>query len=312
MNWRVSMSQDSRKFAVTPAKEFLLNISKWVVKKLEEQERQVNIEPQGRYSQGVDYFSDVTYSMYKDGLEEWQKIEGANSLTWANYMAFISTGWYQDGLMAWRNTAWRNKTQFNMIYKEVVRNIGSDYKIEWRTHVLLYFANQAKETPGVFIEFGTGKGWMATAISVSGILEESNKTMSLFDTFSPEKVDHVSGTRHFAETDPHYAVNEDSISPLLLRNERIFCVVGDVRETLHANLESFEEIAFIHFDLNSAKIEEFCFREIYHKLRKGCVIVLDDYGFVNLEVQQVTWDALSEEFNFSILSLPTGQGIIRL
>jgi hypothetical protein len=33
---------------------------------------------------------------------------------------------------------------------------------------------------------------------------------------------------------------------------------------------------------------------------------------VNLEVQQVTWDALSEEFNFSILSLPTGQGIIRL
>jgi len=276
---------------------------------LKNQQQEIDFNPENRYPEGVDYFRDATFVMYKEGLEEWQQTDGANSNTWANYMAFLATGWYQDGLMAWRNTAWRNKKEFKIVYNEVIKNVGSDFKIEWRTHVLLYFADFAKETPGVFIEFGTGKGWMATAISTSGILDESDKTMYLFDTFEPEKVDHSSGTRYSTETDPHYATNVDSISPVLLSDKRIICVVGDVNQTLPPQLILFEDIAFVHFDLNSAKIEEFCFRTIYPKLRKGCVIVLDDYGFVNLEKQQVIWDNLAIEFNFSILSLPTGQGI---
>jgi hypothetical protein len=75
---------------------------------------------------------------------------------------------------------------------------------------------------------------------------------------------------------------------------------------------SLEVVAFVHFDLNSANMEELCFRAVFPKLRKGSVIVLDDYGFINLEAQQITWDKLSEEFGFSILSLPTGQGVILL
>jgi hypothetical protein len=306
------MSQDYRKFIVTFPKAILLNAAKWIMKTFPQDEQEIGTHPDNRYPEGVDYFRDATFIMYKEGLEEWQHITSTNSHTWANYMAFLSTGWYQDGLMAWRNTAWRNKKEFKSVYKEVTQSIGVDFKIEWRTHVLLYFANLAKETPGVFIEFGTGKGWMATAITASGILEVSNKTMYLFDTFEPEKVDHSSGKRNSSETDPHYATNISSISPILLSDERVFCVVGDVRQTLHSQLMLLEDIAFVHFDLNSANIEEVCFRLVYPKLRKGCVIVLDDYGFVNLEMQQVTWDNLALEFNFSILSLPTGQGIIVL
>ena len=312
MNWQAYMSQDSRKSPMSSVKKYLLHFSKLVVKKLELQEIEVSAAPDNRYPEGVDYFRDATYTMYKEGLEEWQQIEGPASLTWPNYMAFISSGWYQDGLMAWRNTAWRNAAEFRNIYEEVVRNVGSDFKIEWRTHVLLYFARLAKETSGAFIEFGTGKGWMATAIGSSGLLHESDKKMFLFDTFAPEKVDQSSGTRLFGETDPHYAIDPNSISPMLLSDDRIFCVVGDVRETLLPNLMFLKEVAFVHFDLNSADMEEFCFRTIYPELQKGCVIVLDDYGFINLEAQQVVWDKLSQEFGFSILSLPTGQGIIFL
>jgi hypothetical protein len=312
MNWQGYMSQDSRKSAMSPVKKCLLYFSKWVVKKLEHHEMEIGTAIENRYPEGVDYFRDATYSMYNEGLEEWQKNEGPDSLTWPNYMAFISTGWYQDGLMAWRNTAWRKEADFRKIYEEVVRNVGSDFNIEWRTHVLLYFARLAKETSGAFVEFGTGKGWMATAIASSGLLHESDKKMYLFDTFAPEKVDQSSGTRLSGETDPHYAIDPDSISPLLLSDDRIFCVVGDVRETLLPNLMCLKEVAFVHFDLNSADMEELCFRAVFPKLQRGCVIVLDDYGFINLEAQQVTWDKLSAEFEFSILSLPTGQGIIQL
>lgn len=306
------MSRDSRKSTKPPAKKFLLYFANWVAKKLELQERETGDAVENRYPEGIDYFRDATYSMYTEGLEEWQQIEGPDSLTWPNYMAFISTGWYQDGLMAWRNTAWRNEDKFRNIYKEVVLNIGSDFKIEWRTHVLLHFARHAKETSGAFLEFGTGKGWMATAIASSGLLHESDKKMYLFDTFAPEKVDQSSGRRLSGETDPHYAINPDSISPLLLTDDRFLCVIGDVRETLIPTLALFNDIAFIHFDLNSADMEEFCFRSVYPKLQRGCVIVLDDYGFLNLEAQQVTWDKLSKEFDFSILSLPTGQGVVLL
>jgi hypothetical protein len=304
------MSQDSRKNPTTSFKKGLIGLSKWVIKKLERQEIEMSTDSDNRYPEGIEYFRDATFSMYKEGLEEWQRTEGPNSLTWPNYMAFLSSGWYQDGLMAWRNTAWRDKAEFKNIYENVVRNIGSDFKIEWRTHVLLYFAGLTKETSGVFIEFGTGKGWMATAIAASGLLHEADKKMYLFDTFAPEKVDQSSGTRLPGVTDPHYAIDPDSISPLLLNDDRIICVVGDVRETLVPNLMRFQDVAFVHFDMNSSAAEEFCFRTIYPNLKKGCIIVLDDYAFVNLEAQQAAWDKLSDEFCFSILSLPTGQGII--
>lgn len=304
------MSQDSRKPVMSPAKKIWLYFTKCVAKKLERQELETDTAIENRYPEGIDYFRDATYSMYKKGLEEWQKIDGPGSLTWPNYMAFISSGWYEDGLMAWRNTAWRNKTDFRNIYDEIVRNVGSDFKIEWRTHVLLYFASLAKEISGAYIEFGTGKGWMATAIATSGLLQESDKKMYLFDTFAPEKVDQSTGTRLSGEIDPHYAIDTESISPLLLTNDRISCVVGDVRDTLLPNMMCLKEIAFVHFDLNSSDMEEFCFRALFPKLQKGCVIVLDDYGFMNLEAQQVTWDKLAVEYEFRILSLPTGQGVI--
>jgi hypothetical protein len=306
------MSQDSRRYPTSPIKKNLIGLSKWVIKKLERQEIGMGTDDDKRYPEGVEYFRDATFLMYKEGLEEWQQTEGANSLTWPNYMAFLSSGWYQDGLMAWRNTAWRNTAEFKSIYENVVRNVGSDFKIEWRTHVLLYFASLAKKDTGEFIEFGTGKGWMATAIASSGLLSESDKKMFLFDTFAPEKVDQSSGTRLIGVTDPHYAIDPDSISPLLLNDDRIICVVGDVSETLVPNLSRLRDVAFVHFDMNSAAAEEFCFRTIYPNLKKGSILVLDDYAFVNLEAQQIVWDRLSLEFDFSILSLPTGQGVVLL
>jgi hypothetical protein len=103
----------------------------WIVKALKNQQQEIDFNPENRYPEGVDYFRDATFVMYKEGLEEWQQTDGANSNTWANYMAFLATGWYQDGLMAWRNTAWRNKKEFKIVYNEVIKNVGSDFKIEW-------------------------------------------------------------------------------------------------------------------------------------------------------------------------------------
>jgi hypothetical protein len=70
----------------------LLHFANWIAKKLELQELETGTAIVNRYPEGIDYFRDATYSMYKEGLEEWQQIEGPGSLTWSNYMAYMSTG----------------------------------------------------------------------------------------------------------------------------------------------------------------------------------------------------------------------------
>ena len=261
------------------------------------------------FPEGLKYFRDATLNIYEQGLEEWQK-KNPNAI-WANYMAFLSTGWYQDGLMAWRNMSWRSKSKFRNIYDNTVNDIGSNYMIEWRTHTLLWFAASVNGVDGDFVEFGTGKGWMATAIANANILDNQNKRMFLFDTFQPEKVDPLSGSR-IGFTDPHYAHTTQDVSEKIYSNQRFEMVVGDVYETLIGALELLQSISFAHFDLNAAQVEEYCFKLIYSKLTSRSIIVLDDYGFVDLKPQQETWDRLALTYNFDILTLPTGQGIIQI
>jgi hypothetical protein len=94
------------------------------------------------------------YHKYLSGLEDWQKLN--SDITWANYLAFLESSWYQDGLMAWRNTAWRENKTLRSRYEKIVNDIGFDYKIELRTHVLLWFAESVSNVEGCFVEFGTG------------------------------------------------------------------------------------------------------------------------------------------------------------
>ena len=42
----------------------------------------------------------------------------------------------------------------------------------------------------------------------------------------------------------------------------------------------------------------------------GAIMLLDDYGWAGHEPQRDAFNALSAEFGFTILSLPTGQAVI--
>jgi hypothetical protein len=84
---------------------------------------------------------------------------------------------------------------------------------------------------------------------------------------------------------------------------------GRVPETLTA--VSAERVAYLSIDMNSAEPEIAALRFFWPKLICGSVVILDDYAFSeHYRSQKQAMDALGEELGFSVLSLPTGQGMI--
>jgi O-methyltransferase len=71
-----------------------------------------------------------------------------------------------------------------------------------------------------------------------------------------------------------------------------------------------ESISYLHLDMNAAYPEVEALKYFWKRLCSGAVIILDDYGFAGHQVQKNELDKLLHEFGSSILTLPTGQGLI--
>lgn len=281
----------------------------WLTNKLSRNTKLL-ITSEDEFPEGLAQFKTATWETYKAASGSYGLTSPSdNSIpkTWANYAAFLNQAWYEDGLIAWKNLAWRSEKSFQTAYASSKNQTGVDYHISWRTHIALWAAELASTTSGNFVELGTGRGWMATAILSSGVVNDEVKFF-LFDTFEINDVDSQSGNRLSSQS-PVYAESPATLDTLIKQFPNVVPVVGDVMDTVELNLSVIQKIAFLHVDLNAAKPEEDSFRKLFPLLGSGSVVLLDDYGFLGLEAQRDTWDRLAKEFSFNIMSLPTGQGL---
>ena len=67
----------------------------------------------------------------------------------------------------------------------------------------------------------------------------------------------------------------------------------------------------MHIDLNVAEAEVASLKFLWPLLTVGAIILLDDYAYANRVEQQEKMDLLGEELGFEVLTLATGQGIIK-
>lgn len=86
-----------------------------------------------------------------------------------------------DGLRTAHNHSFTDTPGFRRAYGRAVQAAGWDYEIYWRVHVILWAAATAQPVPGAFVECGTGRGFMASAICEH--LAWSARPFYLFDTF---------------------------------------------------------------------------------------------------------------------------------
>ncbi len=212
----------------------------------------------------------------------------------------------EDGLWTHHGHSFVDDDRFRRAYLRAVRAGGWDYGIRWRVHTVLWAASVAAAVEGAFVECGTGRGFMASAICE--YLKWDDRPFYLYDTFEETWVDSA-GVRT-AKTSPYYATGVDEVRRNFAEWRGARLVVGELPDAL---VESPEQVAFLHVDLNHAPPERAAVRHFWPGMPPGAIVVFDDYGYSGIDSWEATRraaDELSEELGFSVLASPTGQGIV--
>jgi predicted O-methyltransferase YrrM len=172
----------------------------------------------------------------------------------------------------------------------------------WRTHVLCWAARHGLRRDGDFVECGCYKGTSARILYDYLGLGSSPKRLYLYDLFV-----HSGDMAHHAMPE-HSATLFESVKARFagLANVEIF--KGEVPGTLHGTVP--ERIAFLHVDMNNAAAEIGALELLFDRVAPGGAVVLDDYGWNGYRRQKDAEDAFFASRGYSVLELPTGQGLV--
>jgi O-methyltransferase len=161
--------------------------------------------------------------------------------------------------------------------------------------------------PGDFVECGVNKGGFARTIIDYVDLERSGKSFFLFDTFKGLATSHLT----HGERSRDFFTYTDCLDEVKRTFSPFHCVdivPGTVPETLSSRI--IDRVAFLSIDMNCVMPEIAAAEHFWPKLVSGAVMVLDDYGWEMHHEQKVAFDEFARSRGVSVLSLPTGQGLI--
>lgn len=203
--------------------------------------------------------------------------------------------------------------RFVRAYKRAVSAAGIDQKYYWRAHVAIWCASLALSLEGDFVECGVWKGLLSTTIMSYFDWSTVGRIFFLFDTFqgvderqlTNEEIDkgNIAYFREMYKEDLYEGVVKNFSE---FKNVEI--VRGSVPETLPT--ADIGKVAYLSIDMNNSAPEIAAATYFWDRLAPGAPILLDDYGFVNYEVQKRAFDAWAAERGIQILALPTGQGLM--
>ena len=138
-----------------------------------------------------------------------------------------------------------------------------------------------------------------------------DRTFYLFDTFQgipPEQMSDAERQRVARHNELHYEDCFDLASGNFAPYPNVTLVRGRVPDTLTD--VQIDQVAYLSIDMNIAEPEVAALTFFWDRLVPGALVVLDDYGSFNCRVQYDAMNALAEKLDVSILTLPTGQGLI--
>lgn len=166
--------------------------------------------------------------------------------------------------------------------------------ILWRTSVLLWAVRQGLRLEGAFVECGVYRGTTARILVDAA---EIDRPFFLYDTFETAE-------RHLPALGPDL---EPFVRERFADKPNVVITKGRAPESL-ANAP--DKIAFMHIDMNSAKAEIGALDVLFDRMVPGALLVLDDFGWRLYREQflvETDWFAAR---GYSVLELPTGQGLV--
>ena len=223
----------------------------------------------------------------------------------------------QDGLQSVHDHDFMADPRFVAAYQRGVQAVGRDYRWHWRVHVGLWAADVASRLPGDFVECGVNRGFLASAIMQYLDWNRRGRMFYLLDTFkglderyitSEERDSGILKKNQELIDLGWYVVGVDSVRQNFAEWQNVAIIEGTIPHTLPQI--TTERIAFLHLDLNCAPPEVAALHFCWPRLVPGAVVLLDDYAFRGYKPQKLAMDAVAQELGVSIVSLPTGQGLL--
>lgn len=174
--------------------------------------------------------------------------------------------------------------------------------ILWRTFTLAWAAKNALRIGGDLVECACYKGTSARIICDYLDFGATDRKYFLYDLFEHDS------------TMPHHALAEHG-EGLYEKVCARFSEFPNVVVTRGRVPDSFSEaapdaIGLLHVDLNNAEAETAVLDALFDRVLPGGVVILDDYGWLFYRRQKLAHDKWFAERGYSVLELPTGQGMV--
>lgn len=213
----------------------------------------------------------------------------------------------QDGLATSRVRPFAEDPLFKKAKAKTIDVIGHDFEIDWRSHTFVWAFMCSQSLPGVAIELGTGKAWMFTFLLHHDGVASIGEAF-LFDRYSSMDVDKVSGQVIHGSENMYYTSNLEELRQRFAGEQGVRLVQGELPEVL--NTLPGNQVRFVHVDLNAAQPEVDSLRLLWDQIVPGGIVLLDDFGSPEFIESNKAMRALGNDLGFTILGLPTGQGLI--
>jgi len=217
--------------------------------------------------------------------------------------SLLSFRYFEDGMATVHVADFLEDPQFKNAYRlGVATGSWHGCEIRWRAYNACWAAKQALSLDGDFVECGVNRGGLSrTVIDYVGFAA-LNRRFFLLDTYRG----------HPDVAQPNQNEYQECYEDVLrafapFSNVRI--IRGLVPDTL--SLVDSDRICYLSIDMNHPPPEVAALRYFWPKLVPGAVVLLDDYCFSEYyRPGKTAMDSLSQELDFSILTMPTGQGLI--
>lgn len=188
---------------------------------------------------------------------------------------------------------------------------GQVRNIAWRLNIMLWAYGLALRNPkaknSIFVECGTGRGYMAAGVADYFAFDEKTPPLYLIDTFTSHLV--VNST-HTCSSPAHFAYSDgdEEVKKYFSQYHNVNIIKGFIPDALEQLPDL--PICFLHIDLNSTTAENAALDRLQNRLVPGAVIIFDDYGGPGGSEQALVHEKFSESANRDLLVLPTGQALI--
>lgn len=223
-----------------------------------------------------------------------------------------------DGLSVWgKNLEFQEEVRFRQAYEKGVRsghrftsNV-EHFHIEWRVHVILWAAGLGLRREGDFVECGVNTGIFSLAIAEYHQFASSGRDFYLFDTFCgtpEEQMSEEEREKRISDNEQFYPDCYEMVKENFSPYPNMHLVRGKVPDTLEGS--GIKKVAYLSIDMNVAEAELAAIEFFWPMLADGAPVVLDDYGWTSCETQKKVLDDFAARMGTSILTLPTGQGLL--